>query len=379
MKIKNLILICFIFLVSCNQEESIIDNPQSAIELRSASGMNPIDEIAGIQVHLKIPSLTHNSKFLSARQSNREPCLYHVDDNSGRQKWLIEKVGTGYMIKAVSGVKNNWLHLGLKAEETQGVWPRMQSYYTASNMLWDFDRVGNTNLYRVSIRSKNKNTEVYLSAMSATKTDDLILSKMDNSGLQLWEIEAIETFEIENISYEVNSADYIKAKPSFISKTTAINNTSVAQTMSIVFQERASESSSFSKTTSISTTIAAGGKVGIPLLAEGSLNMSNTTSKSWTYGSSETKEDSRSYSFNIIAPPNTTVTAKAIVAMYDVSVTYIATLRGRTSGKQVKLSGVWQGIKASDITYELTESKSGVVLKTIKGTPSSTIDLSKAQ
>ncbi|MDR1682571.1 MAG: hypothetical protein LBS25_04180 [Candidatus Symbiothrix sp.] len=80
-------------------------------------------------------------------------------------------------------------------------------------------------------------------------------------------------------------------------------------------------------------------------------------SSSYTYGQSESQEDSRNYNFPIEIDPGTQVDAKLVVSRYTLNVRYIATLSGKNTNKKLQVEGLWSGVDCTDIRIDLEEKK----------------------
>ncbi|WP_286156135.1 hypothetical protein, partial [Parabacteroides goldsteinii] len=109
----------------------------------------------------------------------------------------------------------------------------------------------------------------------------------------------------------------------------------------------------------------------------GSLDMTTVSSTTSSFENSETKEDSRSYSFPVKVPPFKKVKARVVVQRYNANISYRAVFKGIKTGKRITLTGKWEGVTASTITYQLIEGENGKVLRSFTGVPTSEIDLTK--
>lgn len=193
--------------------------------------------------------------------------------------------------------------------------------------------------------------------------------------LMTWELRPLDIFSLQNIEYYMQPGDVVTQMPDFITDAIVVNNTSLEQSMTMTFADKATEQSKFSETKSISLSIKVGASFGVPSIMGGSIDATTVSSNSWSFESSEAKEDSRTYSFPIRVAPYTTVKGQASVLRYKAKVTYKATFKGQNTGKIVSLFGSWEGVRASTISYVLTEGNNGRTLKTFSGTPSSVVDL----
>lgn len=188
-----------------------------------------------------------------------------------------------------------------------------------------------------------------------------------------WEIQPAENFKLSKLTWILEPEDVIKALPTFMDQASAINNSAATANMTITFNKKASESSSFSKSTGTSIQVNTSAKVGVPLIASGKIDINTTTTANWQWGSSETHEDSRTYSFALTLPPYTSVTAKVMVQISELSASYVADFVGEISGRPLRISGKWEGVQAGNIYYEIVDNKTQKVLQSFSGLPKSAI------
>ncbi|MCD8177750.1 MAG: hypothetical protein LUE98_10090 [Tannerellaceae bacterium] len=214
-----------------------------------------------------------------------------------------------------------------------------------------------------------------------TGVNGMINNNIDDNAMT-WEIIPAESFTMENIEYYINPGDMVNTMPEFLTTAIVTNQTSVQQGVQMHFSEKATEQSRFSETEGFTVQMSASVNVGIPVFnANGSISQSS--SSTWSFENSQSKEDSRSYDFPVNVAPYTKVTATASVTRYSANVTYVATVKGNTSGKRLQLTGTWIGVTAGNINYTLVESplnsptNAEVKTYTFSGIPQQTVDLSE--
>lgn len=195
--------------------------------------------------------------------------------------------------------------------------------------------------------------------------------------LQRWRIVPAESFDLVNIVYSISSTDLVSQKPDFLTSVIVRNETSLEQSMEATFTEKATVSSSFTKNSGFRLNTSA--TVSSPkFLGMGAnITVGMETSNSVSFNESESKEDQRSYKFPVRVPPYTIVTAEAAVQQYEANIGYIATFRGRSSGKNITVTGQWEGVTAGTITYTLRETFTNKILKTFTGVPEVEVDLNE--
>jgi hypothetical protein len=150
-----------------------------------------------------------------------------------------------------------------------------------------------------------------------------------------------------------NTPEYVA--PDFVVNWSANNATSVSQQMSTNFGSTASKTSTFSKTLGVSLSVSGSVKVSIPFIADGKITTTVNTSASATWGESETTQDTRNYNFQIIVPAMRRVVASATVSRYHMQLGYTAYLTGVSTGRVIKVKGVWDGVDCTDIITNFTE------------------------
>lgn len=218
-------------------------------------------------------------------------------------------------------------------------------------------------------------TNVWSYVLESSKSETH-LAKNCKSDQQKFQIVPKEDFEVVKIEYHNDATAVLTQLPDFVVTWTAINNTSVAQQVSTNFGSTATITSNFSNTVGVSLSVSASFDVGVPVVANGKISVSETSSRSRTWGKSETSSDSRNYNFPVTVPPYRRLIAKAQVMTYKMNVGYTTYLRGLTTGREVRLDGVWEGVDCTDITTSYTEYEleTGKATRTVtmKGVPGET-------
>ncbi len=252
-----------------------------------------------------------------------------------------------------------------------------KSYITSSSKgSWQFDYLKENNCYRIVeyFRENGAYPSPY-KFLSKFSSSSVVLNINENNGNQLWKLQPVESYTLESLSWKTDPEDVITALPEFIQEATVINNSSAPQTMTATYTKSATESSNFSETQGASITMSASTSVGVPLVSSGKIETSVTSSQSWQYGSTQSQQDQRSYSFPLTVPPNTTLISKVMVQMNKLTATYIATFRGETSGLALQLEGKWEGVQAGNIYYEIRDKGTNTVLKRLSSTPKATVSV----
>lgn len=389
-----------VLLLSCNSEDILLQNKEHSVDkstktyfdpsinwnFGSSTSYNPgpIYQLDGIPVHIK-----NNGKYLGISYNGSIACLYDKDDGSGKQRWIIGNRLTTpqydeyeiytYAMRIISGAVGNKNILGSVVEDTNKANKNIvmiDKNNTSTHWDWDFKYLSDKDCYQIKTKSRSwQYPKPYYTHLTAHPSNDYAtyIDYDNNSESQLWEIQPIETYNLLNVEWRLNPEDVISALPDFIQETTVNNQSSMTQNMTATYTKTASETSSFSKTEGLSISINVSAKIGVPIISGSGIDVNRTTSTTWQYGTTETQQDQRSYSFPLSVPPYTSITSKAMVQMSKLTATYVAKFKGNTTGKILTLEGKWEGVQAGNIYYEIRENSTGKVLRVVNGTPKSTL------
>lgn len=184
----------------------------------------------------------------------------------------------------------------------------------------------------------------------------IYFDKYRNQAKQEFEIRLLDDFDVQSIQYINDATATVTRIPDFMVNWTYTNGSSVQQSITTDFGQKASKTSTFSNKNTFTAKVTASVKVGIPFIANGQISTEITGATESTYGSSETFEDTRNYNIPLLVPANSQITATATVARYQLNVNYIATLRGRNTGKIVKVAGTWNGVDCTDIVVGVQQT-----------------------
>ncbi len=376
----SLLCISLFMLATACQKDDYLESPAPKPETKSgmskvsatADIKDPIDQIEGIPVYLVLPAgvAANDDRFLTAHSKNGSVLLFYWEAaQGGRQKWLIDKgipspgEAPSYRIRAVQGDSKgrNILVGGTAISDTQLQLGLQSNPHQSTS-------------YRWSIMGNNRYTFRYLffyylqGIQYNNNSVGLINAYSPTNNMCFWEVRPVENFTLKTLTYTLEANDNLVPAPNFMEEVNVYNGTAITQSMTASFTRKASETSHFSKTNGLSVTLSTTAKVGVPILINGQLTVSTTTSQSWTFGTSETQEDTRNYSFPLMVSPHSSFKARVTVAMYNASATYIATYVGQTTGRELILTGKWEGIKAGNVSYSIFD-ETGQEIKRISGTP----------
>lgn len=103
-------------------------------------------------------------------------------------------------------------------------------------------------------------------------------------------------------------------------------------------------------------------KLKVPILIEGKITVSQSYGEEFSYGKSEEHSKTINRTVNVEVPANSMADLSFTIYTYKMDVPYIATCVGKTSGKKIKVRGIWHGVSV--------EASNGIVNVTpINGNP----------
>lgn len=382
------VLISLLLYVACSEQSELNDlRTDSKFMTKSQqeptfSSDNPSDLILHQTENMPMYIKHSSGKYLSILSSDDSKlCLSASDDGSGRQRWYINATNfvpsedeIGYFLWGIQNTYSNKF-TGFNEESlkkySKNVEMIIPPAYKVNNG-WTFHYNTSKDVFNIAhyLKEHGEFRSAYfnLSTISAAN-ESIIVDALGYTGLQDWTVQPLENFTLDDLWWSLEPSDVVVSLPDFIQETTVVNKSSVTQSMSANFTKKATETSTFSKTEGMTVTMNASFHVGLPIIG-GSGSITSTTADNWTFGTVESKEDTRSYTFNVQVPPNTTIKTKIYVRMNKLSANYIAKFKGSVSGKNVQLQGRWEGIQAGTIYYEIIEGKTNRVLRRIEGVPS---------
>lgn len=370
MKKKKLLLIALsIILVSCEQNDSIINSgepdasgnkttvitrgdmqPKATTQL----AMDPIKQIKdqNIPVHIMLSEPNHPYRYLSC-STNWNVDLWKEDDNSGRQKWILKPTTMpGVILQPFGGIKGGTSNLTVGVSKNRLKLSRYSS--TSSSPTVSFIRNPNTNLYiffpygyRNLIMAENYNSNS-LKEIPNSFGEQFLPLPTNQSPLAYFLIIPDQEFTLIGISYDFITGDNFEAKPNRVIHKGFRNNFSEPINRTITISESLTNSSTFQETTglSVSTTVKTNFSVGIGKIFGGSVDVSTTTTANWTYSTTETETRNFTISenFNVTVPPGRAVDFELIWTEYTLDITYIAKLKSNTTPAIIYLPGRWKGV-----------------------------------
>jgi hypothetical protein len=161
--------------------------------------------------------------------------------------------------------------------------------------------------------------DVYYGVIGANGKE-VYFGKYMNQKKQEFAIQPVDNFTLKSIEYIIDGTEILEQIPDFAVTWHIVNNSSLKQTTSTNISEKASRTSSFSNSSSITVNLSTEFKVNVPFLASGKINTSVGSTTSFTYGKTESQEDSRSYNFPIEIAPQTRMDVSLTVSRFNMNV-----------------------------------------------------------
>lgn len=373
MKKIALLLVGLLAMFSCEQEniEGIVNSSARQIETRavesSIADFIPIFELEGIPVNI-LNVGNASRRYLSCVKSGSKVDLFTKDDGSLRQRWYVDKNN----IILVGG--NSQLtfspYLGVMPNDKKEspilvgmTMPNMPIFSSFTGYNGDSYNIKGM-VFTMEGGFSHYEDVGYLQAKDENSAD--LRYRMDgSSSISRWRIVPVGEYELVDLKYVYTSVDNFNPTEVICDRDTYENQSSSVVTWNYTVTTRYTESSSFSKTEGVSVSISNGLSVGLPSVeGSSSIGMNTTmqqqTSKSWTYGNSDSREITKTRTGNIPVQPHTTMKLEAVVFMYEGTVTYVATLRKIGDTRTFRVKGKWEGACYSDFkarTYDVTTGK----------------------
>lgn len=380
---KILLLLSVFVLFACEQEDlnRLVDDSkaevgqQSAVGSRAASTIadfDPIAELDGIQVNL-LNMGTTPYKYLSCVKKGNKVDLYDRDDGSMRQRWYIGRtyirlVGGN---QGSEGINTYVIPDNYTNEGPSPVLARQFGSPIIAPLFWSggFEFINDDLVIAlfpwlgVSLYQDKQ----YL--QPETRGSNTLKYKKGNNDMSThWRIDLVgDDYEFEKIQYVKATGDYINLQAPML-RQYEYYNMGKSEPGEATFQlnETIEYTSTFqeSQTVSISNKISAGASVSVPTVVNGNLSFETTSSYGWSFTTTNTERKSISITdtYKYIVPPNKDVQMNIYIASYDMTVTYVMTVRRKHDGKLFKVKGKWSGVQGTNIKYEARDLHTGEIL-----------------
>ncbi|MPL73272.1 ETX/MTX2 family pore-forming toxin [Macellibacteroides fermentans] len=382
-KVIDLLLLLLLF-TSCSQEDIESLNKeylQPPILTKSSQQTDILDQLIGIPLNFRIVNGSGPKYFGVVRPGGRSQHVELTDNPNNDIVWQILKSGsnlsgTTYNIQSMKNLNYICvLRTGYPIPDPIVEYYPYVTPYSSGATAFNIKLIDeNSANYSISFISQLLPNDQYLCSKNLTDATIYFKDLTIAEGRERWEITPSDTFRLKSISYLMAEEDLIRSLPSYFDEILIVNQTGVQQSMTASFSKRATESSSFSKTKGLTLTTNGSYSVSIPKIMDINGGVSNTTTETWQFGESESRDDTRSYSFPVVVLPYKTYRARAVVSLFSASVTYVATFVGIRTNKEIKLEGKWNGVSAGSISFEIYDISNNL-LKSFNSIPATPIIL----
>lgn len=328
----------------------------------TSSSLSPstLYDLIGIPLNIIVKSNTSNNRFLTSQGTGNLITLATENTGNSNQRFTIGFMPlTGYIY--IKNVQGNLVSAGTYTNNPDVNVLYVKSSTSTLGATWDFIETTTPGyiLQNADVLGFDGPVPTFgnvYNMVIGADGNSIYFDKYRNQTKQEFEIRVVDDFEIQSIEYLNDPRVTLTQVPDFIVNWSYSNGSSVAQSMTTNFGSKASKTSSFTQNNSFSLKVSTKFETGIPFLASGEIQTEVGTSHSFTYGENETVEDTRSYNFPLIVPAKTKVVATAKVTQFKLSVPYIATLKGKNTGKIIRVAGVWEGVDLTDVDVIVTET-----------------------
>lgn len=171
--------------------------------------------------------------------------------------------------------------------------------------------------------------------------------------------EAVLSREIYNVEFNLSEAKIYGEKALSIPNVHSVNRTSEPNKKTLTLKYEETESKTWSSTVSMKIGVMAKFRAGIPIIANGKIEVSTEFSAEYEWGASIVKTTTQEVNYEAVVPPMTKVTLRAAVTQGSVDVPFSYTQRDvLVTGEVVTTrmdDGMFSGINNYNFNYETTE------------------------
>ncbi len=335
----------------------IIEPPKSDLkinrsQLRGANANNSLWDIRDMDVNIVVKENSSYRRYLQSQGVGKELIFANINNNSNQKFKLSFMPLTNYIL--IRDNSNNLLSMGVytNAPDTRVLYAKNTN--NSFGACWNFN---SGDVREESYILENADAikqgsggmwDIYYEVIGANDSK-IYFDKYRNTARQEFSIIPLDNFVIHSIEFFNDQTATLVQQPDFVARWTYTNRTSIQQSMTTSFTQRATKTSNFSNQTNLTLNYSQTAKVKVPFFGEGSITIGASLGETYTFGQSETIEDSRSYNFPILVPAHTTVNATATVRRYKLDIRYRAKVRGINTGREITIDGVWTGVDCSEV------------------------------
>ncbi|WDF54366.1 ETX/MTX2 family pore-forming toxin [Mucilaginibacter sp. KACC 22063] len=338
--------------------------PKKLKAMSTSDVFNDLYQLNGINFFIQTKDAYFSKNTLQSQGKGKEVILAPYSSTNGNQlfhlRFLPASTGIPYLIYSA----NEEMPIGAGSYASN---PNKYVLYTQAagstslfGFSWDFAANATNDAYyfiNQDILGSGGSSpwDVFNYYLDATN-GAIGFARPSNGIAQQFNIVPNDIFKLESIEYINDATATLSQIPDFSTTWTYTNGTSVQQSITTSFGQKASKTSNFTNQSTFTTKVSTEIKASVPFIASGKISTEIGGSISHTYGQSETSEDTRNYDIPLLIPANTRVTATATVTRYNMNVNYIATLRGQNTSKVIKVRGVWSGVDCTDIVVNTQQT-----------------------
>lgn len=312
-----------------------------------------INQLEGIPFYLQVQGNSTTNQFLNATEAGTEVTVAEYGGNIEQQfniRILPATSGIPYLI--YSSKTGTPIRLGVY-NSNPDVKILYADYTDTSSLFgasWDFRKGTYTpNSFVIENQdspqqgSSGNWWDIYYPAITVNDTK-VSFSKYNNSPRQEFAIVPAETFQVEEIKYNIDASAVLEKMPDIVYFDRYTNRGPIQQSHKFIITESYKETSNFSRKTSYNVDISTKVTTKIPFIAAGEITTSTSFGQDYTYGESEEKSIAINREYPVDVPANHKAELSLTLFKYNMDVEYIAICRGLTSGKRISIKGRWTGV-----------------------------------
>jgi hypothetical protein len=167
-------------------------------------------------------------------------------------------------------------------------------------------------------------------------------------------------YEISDMKYDLHKATQAELPPESIDVMVATNKSKHSNKVNLGKSVAATSSSNWGHQVGIKVGVEAGGKIGVPFVAEGEIKVSADLSYQHTWGSTQSDTQEANVSCSVDLPPRTQSKCTVLVRKAKIDVPYTADVRTYKAGqldRSFHTSGVYHGVAVCSFEIDIGSPK----------------------
>ncbi|XP_037431734.1 uncharacterized protein LOC119298435 [Triticum dicoccoides] len=208
---------------------------------------------------------------------------------------------------------------------------------------------------------QNLGNSRYCKRLTADRKTSCLNASVDTITLEarLRVEEAVLSREIYGVEFKLSEARIYDEKPLTYPSMTSTNDTNELHAKTLTLKYEETQAKTWSSTVSLKIGVTAKLRAGIPVIAEGKVEVSTEFNSEYEWGSSIQTTASKEASYQAVVPPMTKVTIRAAVTQASVDVPFSYTQRDiLTTGEVVTYKmddGLFTGMNNYNFQFETTQ------------------------